>query len=34
MNKLRAYRHSGFWMTVNNLKELQEAEENVARILA
>ena len=32
MNKLQAYRHDGFWMTVNNLKELQEAEENIDRI--
>jgi NDP-sugar pyrophosphorylase family protein len=30
--KLHAYRHDGFWMTVNNLKELQEAEENIERI--
>jgi len=34
MNKLQAYRHRGFWITVNNLKELQEAEENVERIFA
>jgi NDP-sugar pyrophosphorylase family protein len=34
MNKLQAYRHGGFWMTVNNLKELQEAEENVQRVFA
>jgi mannose-1-phosphate guanylyltransferase len=34
MNKLQAYRHDGFWMTVNNLKELQEAEENIDRIFA
>jgi NDP-sugar pyrophosphorylase family protein len=34
MNKLNAYRHDGFWMTVNNLKELQAAEENVGKILA
>jgi NDP-sugar pyrophosphorylase family protein len=32
MSMLQAYRHDGFWMTVNNLKELQEAEENVERI--
>lgn len=32
MNKLQAYRHDGFWMTVNNLKELQEVEENIERI--
>jgi len=32
MNKLQAYRHDGFWMTINNLKELQEAEESVQRI--
>jgi NDP-sugar pyrophosphorylase family protein len=32
MNKLHAYRHDGFWMTVNNLKELQAAEENVEKI--
>lgn len=32
MNKLQAYRHDGFWMTVNNLKELQEAEENIGKI--
>jgi NDP-sugar pyrophosphorylase family protein len=34
MNKLQAYRHDGFWMTVNNLKELQEAEDNIERILS
>jgi NDP-sugar pyrophosphorylase family protein len=34
MNKLQAYRHDGFWATVNNLKELQEAEENIERIFA
>lgn len=34
MSKLQAYRHDGFWMTVNNLKELQEAEENIERIFA
>jgi NDP-sugar pyrophosphorylase family protein len=33
-NRLQAYRHDGFWATVNNLKELQEAEENVERIFA
>jgi NDP-sugar pyrophosphorylase family protein len=33
MNKLQGYRHDGFWATVNNLKELQEAEENIERIL-
>ena len=32
MGKLQAYRHEGFWMTVNNLKELQEAEDNIERI--
>ena len=32
--KLQAYKHDGFWMTVNNLKELQEAEESVERIFA
>ena len=32
MRKLQAYRHDGFWMTVNNLKELQEAEEHVERV--
>jgi len=32
--KLQAYRHDGFWATVNNLKELQEAEENIERIFA
>jgi NDP-sugar pyrophosphorylase family protein len=32
MGKLQAYRHDGFWMTVNNLKELQEAEENIESI--
>jgi NDP-sugar pyrophosphorylase family protein len=34
MKKLQAYRHDGFWMTVNNLKELQEAEESIERVLA
>lgn len=33
MRLLQAYRHDGFWMTVNNLKELQEAEENIQSIL-
>lgn len=32
MNKLQAYRHDGFWMTVNNLKELQEVEGNIEKI--
>lgn len=27
--RMRAYRHTGYWMTVNNLKELQEAEEKL-----
>jgi NDP-sugar pyrophosphorylase family protein len=34
VSRLQAYRHDGFWATVNNLKELQEAEDNVERILA
>jgi NDP-sugar pyrophosphorylase family protein len=34
LGKLQAYRHDGFWMTVNNLKELQDAEENIDRIFA
>jgi NDP-sugar pyrophosphorylase family protein len=34
MNRLQAYRHDGYWMTVNNLKELQEAEDNIERIFA
>jgi len=34
MKRLQAYRHDGFWATVNNLKELQEAEENIERIFA
>jgi NDP-sugar pyrophosphorylase family protein len=34
MKKLQAYRHDGFWMTINNLKELQEAEEDIERIFA
>lgn len=34
MNKLQAYRHDGFWMTVNNLKELQTAEANIEGIFA
>lgn len=34
MRKLQAYRHDGFWMTVNNLKELQEAEDHVERVFA
>jgi mannose-1-phosphate guanylyltransferase len=34
MNRLQAYRHDGFWATVNNLKELQDAEENIETILA
>jgi NDP-sugar pyrophosphorylase family protein len=34
MNKLQAYRHDGYWATVNNLKELQEAEENIERVFA
>jgi NDP-sugar pyrophosphorylase family protein len=33
MNQLQAYKHEGFWATVNNLKELQEAEESIERIL-
>ena len=32
IRKLQAYRHDGFWMTVNNLKELEEAEEGVERV--
>jgi NDP-sugar pyrophosphorylase family protein len=34
MDKLQAYKHDGFWMTVNSLKELQEAEENIDRIFS
>ena len=34
VNRLQAFRHDGFWATVNNLKELQEAEENIQRIFA
>ena len=34
INRLQAYRHDGYWATVNNLKELQEAEEKIERILA
>jgi NDP-sugar pyrophosphorylase family protein len=34
MKRLQAYRHDGFWATVNNLKELQEAEENIETIFA
>ncbi|HMK83900.1 MAG TPA: nucleotidyltransferase family protein [Candidatus Bathyarchaeia archaeon] len=32
MGKLQAYRHNGFWATVNNLKELQQAEETIQHI--
>jgi NDP-sugar pyrophosphorylase family protein len=31
-NRLQAYRHNGFWVTFNNLKELQEAEDSVGNI--
>lgn len=34
MRMLRAYKHDGFWMTVNNLKELQEAEERIETVSA
>lgn len=33
MGKLHAYRHEGFWATVNNLKELQQAVDEIDRIL-
>jgi NDP-sugar pyrophosphorylase family protein len=32
MKRLQAYKHEGFWATVNNLKELQEADNNIERI--
>jgi NDP-sugar pyrophosphorylase family protein len=30
--KLKAYRHHGFWMTINTVKDLQDVAENIRRI--